>query len=455
MRKYLVFAIIVLPVFISHFASTAVSVAFPTIVSHFGTSLVLAGWVLNIYILVTIGSIPVTAKLSDTVGRRATFMVCLGSFTIGSFLCSIAPDIGWLIFFRVIQAIGGGGFISAATGIVIDEYPAMRQRLIGLTVSVATFGAIAGPNIGGVIVEYLGWQSIFWVNVPIMIITMVLAKRFIKADVKGGSPREIDFPGVGLLLGFSSAMVISVTLLDKAYHIPSTLIVLLALLGILFLVMFVYRCKNHQGAVFSFQMLADRPFLAANLFNFAYGACAENGVMSLLPLYAVSVYGLGVLESGLAVTPRSLGVFAISIVASLSIMKWGYRRPIILGTLVIALGLVLLALEPGVMTLGEIGLPPIAIVMLLALVVGIGGGMVNPTANNASVDLMPEKAASITGLRQIFRRIGQTTGIAVSTLVLESSASIPQGFTRLFIGFAILTLVSIVAVFSIPARPKR
>ena len=84
MRKYLIFAIVAFPVFIGHVASTAIAVAFPTIVSYFGTSLVLAGWVLNIYVLITIGSIPVIARLSDTVGRRSTFMLCLVSFAIGS-----------------------------------------------------------------------------------------------------------------------------------------------------------------------------------------------------------------------------------------------------------------------------------------------------------------------------------------------------------------------------------
>ncbi|MDO8567750.1 MAG: MFS transporter, partial [Dehalococcoidales bacterium] len=184
MRKYFIFGIVVLPVFISQIGSTGVTVAFPMMISHYNTSLVLAGWVLNIYMLVTIGTIPLIAKLSDNVGRRSTFMLCVVLFTLGSLLCSIAPNIGWLIFFRAIQGIGGGGFMSSVTAIVSDKYPDMRQKLIGFIVSVATFGSIAGPNIGGVITEYLGWQAIFWLNVPFGIFALVLAWLYIKPDVK-------------------------------------------------------------------------------------------------------------------------------------------------------------------------------------------------------------------------------------------------------------------------------
>lgn len=453
MRKYLVFAIVVFPLLIAQIGSTAVTVAFPVMVSHFNTSLVLTGWVLNIYVLVTIGTIPLTAKLSDNVGRRSTFILCVILFTVGSLLSSVAPNIGWLILFRAIQGVGGGGFISAVTGIVSDEFPHMRQRLIGLMVSVSTFGSIAGPTVGGVMVEYLGWQSVFWLNVPFGAIVLVLTWLFVKADVKGTKHSEMDFVGIGMLLGFASAMVLSVTLLDKAYHVSIILIVLMALLGIGLLAIFVRRSKTNIKAVFSREMLTSRPFLAANIFNMAYGAYGEMGIVSLLPLYAVSVYGMSTVESGLITIPRSIGLLVLSIVASLSIMKWGYRRPIIIGTLFMVAGILLLALEPGRVNVLGIELSPMALVMLFNLIIGIGGGLVNPTSNNASIDLMPEHSASIAGLRQICRRIGQTIGIAICTVVLEFSASKAWGFTLLFISFTAMMLVSMVAVFWMPAGP--
>ncbi|MDO8568666.1 MAG: MFS transporter, partial [Dehalococcoidales bacterium] len=272
-------------------------------------------------------------------------------------------------------------------------------------------------------------------------------------DVKGTRHGQLDFLGVGMLLGFASAIVISVTLMDRAYHLPWILTALMGLLGIIFLVMLLRRSKKRPDAVFSREMLVSRPFLAANIFNLAYGATGESGIMTLLPLYAVSVYGMSTLQSGLVSTPRSFGIFAMSLIASFYVMKWGYHRPIIIGTLITAVGLVLLALEPGRLMLTGTGLPPMALVMGIALVAGIGAGLVAPASNNSCIDLMPEQAASITGLRQICRRIGQTISIAICTLVLEFSPNMARGFTVLLSAFTALTLLSIIAVFWMPASP--
>ncbi len=422
-------------------------------VSYFGTSLVLAGWVLSIYQLVFIGAIPVVSRLSDTLGRRLVFMLCLVCFLAGSFLCALAPTMGWLIFFRVIQGVGGGGFVSTATGIVSDEFPDRRQRSIGLISSALPFGAIVGPSIGAIMVESLGWRSVFWVNVPVSLIALVLAWRLVRADTKKPGHSDLDLVSVGLLTACVSAVMIALTLMDKAYHMSPAVIVLAALLGLGFLVAFVFRSRYSPGAVVSMEMLVRRPFMAANAYNFAYGACAQSGILSFLPLYASSVYGMSVFESGLMITPRSFGMMVFSIIASLSIMKWGYRRPIVIGSLTIGLGLIVLALAPAGMTLAGTSLTPVMMVMLVSLVLGIGAGVAAPSANNACVELMPDKVASITGLRQVSRQMGGAISIAVSTLVLESSGSVAQGFTLVFLGSGLMMLLSIPAAFFMPESP--
>ncbi|MFH1087589.1 MAG: MFS transporter [Chloroflexota bacterium] len=455
MRKYLLFAVVARPVLLGHIGSTAMAVAFPTMVSHFGTSLVLAGWVLSVYQLVVIGAIPVAARLSDTVGRKSVFTYCLVLFIIGSFLCAVAPNVGWLIFFRMIQAAGGGGFVSVASGILSDEVPDSRQQFIGLLNSIANLGSLVGPNLGAVMVVYLGWQSVFWLNVPIAIIALVLFRHLVKADVKRAGHGEIDLLGVALLSGFVSSVMISLTLMGKAYQMPPIVIVSTLLLGVLFLLMFVYRSRKLAGAVDNLELLTGRPFLASNIYNFIFGTCAQSGVMSLMPLYAISVYGVSVLKSGLIMTPRSLGAMVASMVASFSLLKWGYRRPIIVGTVAISVGMAVLALEPSQVTLAGVSLTPVVLVMLFALLAGAGAGLATPAAANAGIDLMPDQVASIAGLRQVFRQMGAAIGIAVSTLVLESSANMPRGFTVVFMGAGVIMLLSIPAVFYMPAGPRR
>ncbi len=453
MRKYLIFAVIALPSLLGNVSATSVAVAFPTMVSHFQTSLVLAGWIIGIYPLAVIAAIPVSSRLSDTVGRRSTFMLCVAFFAAGSFLCAVAPNMGWLIFFRIIQAVGGGGFIPAAVGIVSDEFQEKRYQYIGLLTSTGNVGAVAGPNIGGIMVQYLGWQSVFWVNVPVGVAALVLCRYFIRADVRKTSHGEVDFVGVGLLTGFASAIMISLTLMGKNYHFPPVVIVMIALSGILLLVMFVYRSKSSPGAVVTMRMLTSRPFLASNAFNFFVGSCTQSGIFSLVPLYATSVYGMSAFESGMMITPRSLGIVVASIVASFSLLKWGYRRPMVAGSLMTVLGLMLLALEPQSMNLIGITITPVIMVLLIGLIMGVGTGLTNPASNNACIELMPDKAASITGLRQMSRQMGGAIGISVSTLVLESSSSMARGFTLVFVGFGIALLLSIILVFYMPASP--
>ncbi len=455
MRKYLVFAIIILTLFMDNVNSTIVSVAFPKMVTHFGTSLVLTGWVISIYLLVSIGALPIVSRFSDTVGRKSTFLFCLGMFTTGSFLSAIAPNIGWLIFFRAIQAIGGGGFLSASVGIITDEFPAERLRMVGLLTSINSVGAIAGPSIGGFMLGPLnwGWRSVFWVNVPLGIIALLLCWVVVRADVKKAKHSELDFLGVGLLVGSVSTVMISLTLMGKAYHVPFSVIALALLLGLCLLVLFLLRSRNRPGAVVSLELLSRRPFLAANLYSFIFGIDAQSGVLTLMPLYATTVYGMSTLQSGLILTPRSFGMLIISIVASFFLPRWGYRRPIIAGTITMALAILVLAIEPRGINVAGISVTPVILITLLSLIIGIGAGMAAPASNNACIELMPDKAASITGLRQMSRRVGGVMGVSMGTLILESSGDMARGFTTVFLVTGSLLLLVIGAVFLMPKGP--
>lgn len=127
MSRYLVFVSISLVLLLSGISNTSVAVAFPIMTSSLGTSLILAGWVLSAYQLVVTVTLPLAGKVSDAFGRKRTFMVFLSLFTVGSLLCAIAPNIEWLIVFRIIQATGGGGFLPSCAGIVADEFPRSRQ----------------------------------------------------------------------------------------------------------------------------------------------------------------------------------------------------------------------------------------------------------------------------------------------------------------------------------------
>ncbi len=175
MRRYLVFSVVSLALLLSSISNSSASVAFPVIMSDLNTSLIMAGWILPAYQLVQTIVMPVAGKISEVLGRRATFIAYTLLFSAGSILCALSPNIYLLIGARVIQAIGGGGFMPCAAGIVSDEFPEARQRFIGLFSSIFPIGTIIGPNVGEWMVETFGWRSIFWFNVPLGIVVRRVA----------------------------------------------------------------------------------------------------------------------------------------------------------------------------------------------------------------------------------------------------------------------------------------
>ena len=152
-HPYLFFGLAALSLFMFSIDRTVVSVALPNMMDDLQTSLVWVGWTLTAYLLTQTAVMPLAGKLSESFGRMRVFLVCVFLFTLGSLLCGIAPNIYVLIACRVIQAIGGGGFLPSAAGIVAREFPTNRDRMIGLFSSIFPLGGIVGPNLGGFIVE--------------------------------------------------------------------------------------------------------------------------------------------------------------------------------------------------------------------------------------------------------------------------------------------------------------
>lgn len=453
MRRYLIFFVVSLALFLASVSSTTVSVAFPVLISEQNASLVLAGWVLSVYQLVAISAMPISGKISEVFGRKSTFMLCTFLFAVGSLLCAVAPNIGLLIIFRVIQGIGGGGFLPSATGIVSEEFPEARQRAIGLFSSVFPIGAIVGPNLGGWMVASLGWQSVFWLNVPLGIVVLALSK-FLLPGGDGNSAKRIDFVGAGLLTGFLCAFMLALSELgNRQSGVPWVAVSLLLVLSIVILIAFLRWERTVREPIIDLEILRGKPFLGANAYNLIYGACAF-GIFSLVPLYAVSIYGMSVFESGLILTPRSVGMMIASAITSFFLVRWGYRLPILVGTLMLIFSLFLLALESQGINVWGIQISSMMLLLTIMSLSGIGVGISAPAANNACIELMPDKVATITGLRGMFRQMGGAIGITIATLLLQSIGDMHRAFYLVFVSLALVMLLTVPAIFVMPSSPS-
>ena len=330
----------------------------------------------------------------------------------------------------------------AAMGIVADEFPKSKHRAIGLFSSIFPIGQIIGPNLGGLLVQNFGWQSIFWINIPACVVVMALAALFMRNEQKKNRTDRFSGNSPVVCLLFSLMACLSIIGSGQSAAMVALSALLFAIAATL-LVTLLRHEKRVQNPILNFEVLRGKPFVAANVYNFIYGV-AIIGVASLIPAYAVFVHRMSTLQSGILMTPRSVGMIVASSLTSFYIMQWGYRWPMIAGSSATAAGLVLFGF----------GFESVTFLYVIIAIIGIGAGLSAPASNNACIELMPQHVSTITGIRGMFRQIGGALSIAISTIILHSSPTMAQGFRIIFFCMAALLLCALPAVFFMPASPK-
>lgn len=450
MLKYLVFALVSLVLLIGSISGTSVSVAYPVMISSLNASLILAGWVLSVNQLVSSAAMPIMGKASDAFGRKFIFMASLGIFTFGSLLCAMAPNIQLLILFRAMQAIGSGGFMPSAAGIVADHFPRARQQALGFFTSIFPIGQIIGPNLGGWMVQVFGWRSVFWINVPLGIAALAASAALLRSGQRQQS--HLDLTGAGLFTGALSALMVGLSQIgNRGSELSWVSAAALFAAGIALILLFIRHEGRAKDPIIDLEVLTKRPFMAANIYNFIYGACVL-GVMSFIPLYAVSIYGMSTLESGFILTPRSIGMMLASTVTSISLVRWGYRWPMLAGAIAAVLSLYLLGNESQGMGILGIQLSSTVLMLVIMSIFGLGMGVAAPAANNACIELMPDRVATIVGIRGMFRQTGGAVSIAVTSLLLHNIGDMATGFRVAFFGFSLVMAIAIPFIFLMPRR---
>ena len=454
MRRYLIFVSASLGLLMYSIDSTVVAVAFPNFIKDFGTNILWAAWTISIYLIAVTSVMPLMGNLSDGFGRKKIFLISLILFTVSSLACGLAPNIYSLVAFRFLQGVGGASFLPTAAGIVSDQFPENRERAIGLFTSIFPIGGIIGPNLGGWIVSRYSWRYIFYINLPIGIGLAVLILILLK-DSKVLSRPHIDFVGASFFLGAILFLMLGLNLIAESLS-PSSLLltVIFLIVSCSFFFLFFYQEKKDSNPILDMALLRSKPFLAANLYNMMIGA-GVFGTFAFIPLYATSVHKLSTLVSGVILTPRSLGIIPASAITSFLLRRWGYRWPMALGLSIISLSTILLD-SPGLQLLRTIGIHSgiVEILAVLILSSGIGIGIALPASNNACIELMPEKVATITGLRGMFRSVGGAVGISLITIILHSSSTPANGFRTTFLSFGLGLLLTIPLVFLMPTGKK-
>lgn len=450
-RAIIIFATVSLALLMSSIDLTIVSVSIPAILADLNTNLAYVSWVITGYQLSSTTVMPIVGKLSDDLGRKRLFLFCVAVFTLSSLAAGLSPNIYLLIIFRIFQGLGGGAFLPSATGIISDVFRKRRSTAIGLFASIFPIGGIIGPNVGGFLVDNLSWRWIFFVNIPIGIILLLVGKWvFPKDNVPAhATQRQVDFVGAGLFAGAVLAILYAMTnWANYPQNIGYTTWVLFAV-GAVLLILFFRQESRVQQPMIDLVLLKWRPFLAANIYNFLYGAVVF-GIFAYLPYYAYVAFGMSASQSGLILTPRSIGSIIMAAIASFFIIRFRYRLPMILGALIMSISFFILGRGYNEITIFGWQITSFWWLIIIATLSGIGMGITNPAVNNAVLDLLPEKVAAVTGIRGMFRVTGGVFGTAVIALVLSHFQDKALGLERISLLFGIILIAMIPLTFLIP-----
>lgn len=406
---------------------------------------------MSIYQLVSACSVVLMGKVSDILGRKRTFIICAGFFIVGSLFAALAPNIYLLIVARFIQSVGGGGLLPAMIGIIYELFPRHRLQATGLSMSIANIGGIVGPNIGSWLVSSFGWQSIFWLNVPVGIVATIPLFSLLKSEP--AKKIQIDFAGASYLVAFLFAFLIGVSQIANSNKGYGWLIVgILFTVSAFFITFFIRHELKFKEPIIELDLLRLKPFAAANVYNIIFGAVMF-GFSSFIPLYAINVYRMTTIQSGYVLMANSIGFIMAAATSSLFLVHWGFHKPMLLGAIILAFGLLLLGLQLANVKIFGTEISPVILISLITFIMGLGTGVANPASNLACMDLMPQRASTIQGVRAMFRWSGGSFSIAVIALVLQYSGDMAFGFHIVFLTISLIVLLTIPFIFAMPNKP--
>jgi EmrB/QacA subfamily drug resistance transporter len=438
-RRHVVFAVVAIGLFMASMDQTIVATGLNAIQTDLGAELTWSGWTITIYSLGQIIAMPMAGKLGDHFGRKKVFLIAVVVFTAASLACGFANNIYVLVALRAVQALGGGAFMPSATGIIADHYGSQRDRAVGMFTSIFPIGGILGPILGGVFVTYSSWRTIFFVNVPIGIVLLILGWRLIGETTRKPAER-MDLRGLFLLATLMLTGMYGLTNLDDGLTSPWFLGPVLVAAAVS--VLFVRHTVRASTPFIPMRLLRGKGFGAMNVLNLLFGGAAI-GFGALVPLYAEERFHLDALAAGTLLTARGAGVILVAALAVLTLRRLGCRVPMVVGFGLIATGFVLMAVPPP-NTNGYLWL------MMAAGITGVGMGVSVPAANNAGLQLAPDQISSIAGLRGMFRQSGSIIAVSVMTAVAANSASPAMAQAHGFVVLSVLMVAAVPLIFTIP-----
>jgi DHA2 family multidrug resistance protein len=430
--------VVTMATFMEVLDTSIANVSLPHIAGNLSVSQDESTWVLTSYLVSNAVVLPISGWIASKVGRKRFYMSCVVLFTVSSFLCGIAPSLGALIFFRVLQGVGGGGLGPSEQAILADTFPPAKRGMAFAVYGMAVVLAPAiGPTLGGFITDHFSWRWIFFINIPVGLVSLMLTHRLVSdpphIQAAKGRTGGIDYIGLGLIVVGLGCLEI---VLDKGQEddwFASSFISVTSIVAAAALVAFVLWERKQEHPVVDVNMFRDRNFAVSNLFMLALGMTLFGSTV-LLPQFTQVLMGYSAQQAGMALSPGGFMVILLLPFVGRMVSRVDPRKMIAFGFVALSLSLFYMTshLYTGIdfttaiklRVLQSIGLPFLFIPINTFVYAGVP----------------PEKNNAVSGIVNLSRNMGGDIGIAfVTTLIARRSqfhhnvlGSAAHPFTRTF-----------------------
>ncbi|MBZ9934713.1 MFS transporter [Mesorhizobium sp. BR1-1-16] len=458
---------IMLAMFLAALDQTIVATALPTIGRELG-DLQNISWVVTAYLLSSTAATPLYGKISDIHGRRTTLLAAIVIFIIGSIACALAPSMFALIVARFVQGLGGGGLISLAQTITADAVsPKERSRYMGYFGIVFALSSVAGPVLGGIISQSVGWAAIFWINVPLGALAFFMTYNALKKLPRHERAHKLDYAGAGLLVLAAVLLLLALSWGGVIYPWSSREIIGLLAGSIVAWALFAYRLMTAPEPFLPLGVLGDRVVASATLAGF-FGIGTMVGLSIYLPLFFQSVLHMNAAASGFALIPLSVGTVAGAQTSGLIMARVRhYKRAPMIGLSISILAMIVLTVTAGQL--------PMFGMEIVLVVVGAGLGTLFPVTVVAVQNAVaPHHMGTATGTVNFMRALGSailvatfgaiflagvgaTGGVSVESLIASagSSISLADAFRGIFAAATGCIIISFLLLLLMEERPLR
>ena len=414
---------VTLATFMEVLDTSIANVSLPHIAGNLSAGQDESTWVLTSYLVANAIVLPISGWLSTLIGRKRFYMMCVTLFTISSALCGFAPNLGMLIFFRILQGLGGGGLAPSEQAILADTFEPAKRGMAFAVYGIAVVSAPAiGPTLGGWITDNYDWRWIFFINVPVGMISLFLTSRLVEDPpyLRGlkKSKFDIDFIGLGAIaIGLGALQIV----LDKGQRddwFGSPFIVFTTSVAVVAIVFAVVWEWNHKHPIIELKLLSNRGFLIANIAMFMLGIVLF-GTTLLVPQMLQELFGYTAQEAGMVLSPGGIAVILLLPAVGIMVSKLDARYLIAFGFLASALGLFHLSQLTLDISFSQ------AVWARVYQAAGLAFLFI-PISTVAYIGMPREKSNAISGLTNLSRNLGGSVGISLVTTLLARRAQYHQ-----------------------------